>query len=110
MGDFFLLVDFDNFPSSSANNFSSTNILYLEEKVFWLGKDVTSSKTYHCALLRRKIFNVVLESIVNKQTHVLGYADDIDIIGKSQVTILGAFWALEKGANKEDCGDQRKQD
>jgi Reverse transcriptase (RNA-dependent DNA polymerase) len=56
------------------------------------------------------IFNVVLESIVrraklqtngtifNKQTQILGYADDIDIIG--QATVREAFSALEREANK----------
>jgi Reverse transcriptase (RNA-dependent DNA polymerase) len=58
------------------------------------------------------IFNVVLESIVrraklqtngtilNKQTQILGYAVNIDIIGRSQTAVREAFLALEREANK----------
>jgi Reverse transcriptase (RNA-dependent DNA polymerase) len=58
------------------------------------------------------IFNVVLESIVqraklqtngtifNKQTQILGYADVIDIIGRSQAAVRETFLALEREANK----------
>jgi Reverse transcriptase (RNA-dependent DNA polymerase) len=58
------------------------------------------------------IFNVVLEPIVrrsklqtngtifNKQTQILGYTDDIDIVGRSQAVVREAFLALEREANK----------
>jgi hypothetical protein len=39
-------------------------------------------------------------SIFNKQTQILGYADDIDIIGRSQAAVREAFFAPEGEANK----------
>jgi Reverse transcriptase (RNA-dependent DNA polymerase) len=39
-------------------------------------------------------------TIFNKQTQILGYADDIDIIGRSQAAVRKAFLALERKANK----------
>jgi hypothetical protein len=38
--------------------------------------------------------------LFNKQTQILGYAEDIDIIGRSQAAIREAFLALEREANK----------
>jgi Reverse transcriptase (RNA-dependent DNA polymerase) len=58
------------------------------------------------------IFNVVLESIVrrakfqtngtifNNQTQILGYTDDIEIIGRSQAAVREAFVAPERRENK----------
>jgi Reverse transcriptase (RNA-dependent DNA polymerase) len=79
--------------------------------------------------------NVVLEIIVrraklqtngtifNGQTQILAYADDIDIIGRSQAAVRDAYLALEREANKEglkinksktkynhDCGWDRSND
>jgi endonuclease/exonuclease/phosphatase family metal-dependent hydrolase len=63
-------------------------------------------------VLSTLLFNVVLEVIVrranmqtsgtifNKQTQLLAYADDIDIIGRSQAAVREAFLALEREANK----------
>jgi hypothetical protein len=60
----------------------------------------------------RHIFNVVLEVIVwranlqitgtiyNKKTQLLAYADDIDIVGRSQSAVWGAYLALEGEAAK----------
>ena len=57
-------------------------------------------------------FNVVLEAIVrraklqttgtifNKTTQILAFADDIDIIGRSQAAVREAYLALEREANK----------
>jgi hypothetical protein len=39
-------------------------------------------------------------TIFNKQTQILGYADDIDIIGRSQAAVREAFLTLEREANK----------
>jgi hypothetical protein len=39
-------------------------------------------------------------TIFNKQTQILGYADDIGIIGRSQTTDGEAFLALERETNK----------
>jgi hypothetical protein len=39
-------------------------------------------------------------TIFNKQTQILGYADDIDIIGRSQAAVREAFLAPEREANK----------
>jgi Reverse transcriptase (RNA-dependent DNA polymerase) len=58
------------------------------------------------------ILNVALEAIVrrakvqtngtifNKQTQILCYADDIDIIGRTQAAVREAFLALERETNK----------
>jgi Reverse transcriptase (RNA-dependent DNA polymerase) len=63
-------------------------------------------------VLSTLVFNVVLESFVqraklltngtifNKQTHKLGYADDIGMIGRSQAAVREAFIWLERDANK----------
>jgi hypothetical protein len=57
-----------------------------------------------------KIQNVVLEVIVlranlqtsgtiyNKETQLLAYADDIDIVGRSQQAVRNAYLALETKA------------
>jgi hypothetical protein len=54
-------------------------------------------------------FNVVLEVIVrranlqtfcNKETQLLAYADDIDIVSRSQSAIRNAYSALEEEAAK----------
>jgi hypothetical protein len=59
-------------------------------------------------VLSTLIFNVVLEVIVrranlqttgtiyNKETQLLAYADDIDIVGRSQSAVRDAYLALEK--------------
>jgi Reverse transcriptase (RNA-dependent DNA polymerase) len=41
-------------------------------------------------------------TIFSKQTQILGYADDIDIIGRSQAAVREVFLALVREANKED--------
>jgi hypothetical protein len=58
------------------------------------------------------LFNVVLEVIVrrtnlqttgtiyNKETQLLAYADDIDIVGRSQSAVRNAYLALEGEAAK----------
>jgi Reverse transcriptase (RNA-dependent DNA polymerase) len=58
------------------------------------------------------ISNVVLDSIIrraklqtngaifNKQTQILGYTDDIDIIGRSQAAVWEAFLALKEKRTK----------
>jgi Reverse transcriptase (RNA-dependent DNA polymerase) len=58
-------------------------------------------------VLSTLLFNVVLEIIVrraklqtngtifNRQTQILAYADDIDIIGRSQAAVRDAYLALE---------------
>jgi hypothetical protein len=58
------------------------------------------------------LFDVVLEVIVrranlqttgtiyNKETQLLAYADDIDIVGRSQSAVQNAYLALEGGAAK----------
>ena len=63
-------------------------------------------------VLSQLLFNVVLEIIVrraklqtngtifNKLTQILAYADDIDIIGRSQAAVRDAYLALEREANK----------
>ena len=63
-------------------------------------------------VLSQLLFNVVLEIIVrraklqtngtifNKLTQILAYADDIDIIGRSQVAVRDAYLVLEREANK----------
>jgi hypothetical protein len=64
-------------------------------------------------VLSTLLFNVVLEVIVrranlqatgtiyNKETQLLAYADDIDIVGRSQSAVRDAYLALEKEAVKE---------
>jgi hypothetical protein len=64
-------------------------------------------------VLSTLLFNVVLEVIVrranlqttgtihNKETQLLAYADDIDIVGKSQSAVGDAYLALEREAAKE---------
>jgi hypothetical protein len=59
------------------------------------------------------LFNVVLEVIVrrenlqttgtiyNKETQLLAYGDDIDIVGRSQSAVRDAYLALEKESAKE---------
>jgi hypothetical protein len=39
-------------------------------------------------------------TIFNRQTQILAYADDIDIIGRSQAAVREAYLALEREANK----------
>jgi hypothetical protein len=63
-------------------------------------------------VLSTLLFNVVLEVIVrranlqktgtiyNKETQLLAYADDIDIVGRSQSAVRDAFLALEREAAK----------
>jgi Reverse transcriptase (RNA-dependent DNA polymerase) len=52
------------------------------------------------------LFNVMLEklqtsdTIFNKQTQKLAYADDIDTIGRNQAAVREAYLALEIKANK----------
>jgi hypothetical protein len=64
-------------------------------------------------VLSTLLFNVVLEVIVrranlqttgtifNKETQLLAYADDIDIVGRSQSAVQDANLALEREAAKE---------
>jgi hypothetical protein len=66
-------------------------------------------------VLSNLLFNVVLEVIVrganlqttgtiyNKETQLLAYADDIDIIGRSQSAVRDAYLALEGEAAKVCC-------
>jgi hypothetical protein len=63
-------------------------------------------------VLSTLLFNVVLEVIVrranlqttgtvyNKETQLLAYADDIDIVGRSQSSVWDAFLALERETAK----------
>jgi hypothetical protein len=63
-------------------------------------------------LLSTLLSNVVLEVIVrranlqttgtiyNKETQLLAYADDIDIVGRSQSAVRNAYLALEEEAAK----------
>jgi Reverse transcriptase (RNA-dependent DNA polymerase) len=63
-------------------------------------------------VLSTLLFNVVLKIIVrraklqtngtifNRQTQIFAYADDIDIIGRSQAAVWDAYLALEREANK----------
>jgi hypothetical protein len=63
-------------------------------------------------VLSTLLFNVVLEVIVrqaypqttgtiyNKETQLLAYADDIDIVGRSQSTVRDAYLALEGETSK----------
>jgi hypothetical protein len=63
-------------------------------------------------VLSTLFFNVVLEVIVrranlqttstiyNKETQLLAYADDIDIVGRSQSAVRDAYLALERQAAK----------
>jgi DNA repair ATPase RecN len=63
-------------------------------------------------VLSTLLFNVVLEVIVrranlqttttiyNKETQLLAYADDIDIVGRSQSAVRNAYLALEEKAAK----------
>jgi hypothetical protein len=63
-------------------------------------------------VLSTLLFNVVLEVIVrranlqttgtiyNKETQILAYADDIDIVGRSQSAVRDAYLALEREAAK----------
>jgi hypothetical protein len=65
------------------------------------------------ATLTIVLFNVVLEVIVrranqqttgtiyNKETHLLAYADDIDIVGRSQSAVRDAYLTLVKEAANE---------
>jgi hypothetical protein len=62
-------------------------------------------------VLSTLLFNVVLEVIVrranlqttgtiyNKKTQLLAYADDIDIVGRSQSAVRNAYLALESKAS-----------
>jgi hypothetical protein len=64
-------------------------------------------------VLSTLFFNVVLEVIVrranlqatgtiyNNETQLLAYADDIDIVGRSQSAVRDAYLALEREAVKE---------
>jgi hypothetical protein len=61
-------------------------------------------------VLSTLLFNVVLEVIVrqanlqttgtiyNKETQLLAYTDDIDIVGRSQSAVRDAYLALEREA------------
>jgi hypothetical protein len=63
-------------------------------------------------VLSTLLFNVVLEVIVrranlqttgtifNKETQLLAYTDDIDIVGRSQSAVLDVYFALEGEAAK----------
>jgi hypothetical protein len=63
-------------------------------------------------VLSTLLFNVVLEVIIlrpnlqttgtiyNKETQLLAYADDIDIVGRSQSAVQNAYLALEGEAAK----------
>jgi hypothetical protein len=63
-------------------------------------------------VLSTLLFNVVLEVIVrraklqttgtiyNRETQLLAYADDIDIVGRSQSAVRDAYLALEREAVK----------
>jgi hypothetical protein len=63
-------------------------------------------------VLSTLLFNVVLEVIVgrtnlqttgtiyNKEAQILAYADDIDIVGRSQLAVLVAYLALKVEAAK----------
>jgi hypothetical protein len=63
-------------------------------------------------VLSTLLFNVVLEVIVrraklqttstiyNKETQLLAYADDINIVGRSQSAVQEAYLALEREATK----------
>jgi hypothetical protein len=63
-------------------------------------------------VLSTLVFNVVLEVIVrrtnlqttgtiyNKETQLLAYADDLDIVGRSQTAVRDACLALKKEAAK----------
>jgi hypothetical protein len=68
-------------------------------------------------VLSTLLFNVVLEVILrranlqtigkiyNKETQLLAYADDIDIVGRSQSAVRDAYLALEEeGRVKNHCG------
>jgi hypothetical protein len=44
---------------------------------------------------------VLISTIYNKDTQLLAYADDIDIVGRSQPAVRGAYLALEIEAAKE---------
>jgi Reverse transcriptase (RNA-dependent DNA polymerase) len=39
-------------------------------------------------------------TIFNRQTQILAYADDIDIIGRNQAAVRDAYLAFEREANK----------
>jgi hypothetical protein len=39
-------------------------------------------------------------TVYNKETQLLAYADDIDIVGRSQSAVRNAYLALEKEAAK----------
>jgi hypothetical protein len=63
-------------------------------------------------VLSTLLFNVVLEviarranlkttgTIYNKETQLLAYADDIDIVGRSQSAVRNAYLALKEEAAK----------
>jgi hypothetical protein len=40
------------------------------------------------------------KKISNKKTQILGYADDSDIIGRSQAAARAVFYELERDTNK----------
>jgi hypothetical protein len=66
-----------------------------------------------CDVLSMLLFNVVLEviarptnlqttdTIYNEETQLLVYADDIDIVGRSQSAVQVAYLALKREAAKE---------
>jgi hypothetical protein len=67
------------------------------------------------------LFNVVLEVIVwwanlqttvtiyNKETHLLEYADNIDIVGRSQSVVRAAYLALEPAKVGLNINEQKTQ-
>jgi hypothetical protein len=71
-----------------------------------------SFETRQGDVLSTLLFNVVLEVIVrranlqttgtiyNKETQLLAYADDLDIVGRSQSAVRDAYLALEREAAK----------
>jgi hypothetical protein len=72
-------------------------------------------------VLSTLLFNVVLEVIVrpanletigtiyNKETQLLAYADDIDIVGRSQSAVRNAYLALEREGAKVGLKKMNKQ-
>jgi Reverse transcriptase (RNA-dependent DNA polymerase) len=73
----------------------------------WSDYFVTRQGLRQVDVLSTLLFNVVRRAkiqtsgtIFNKQTQLLAYADDIDIIGRSQAAVQEAFLALEREVNK----------
>jgi hypothetical protein len=54
-----------------------------------------------CTLLSNVLQNLqITRTIYNKETQLLAYADDIDIVGRSQPAVRDAYLALEGEAAK----------